>query len=66
MDEVVTRWRVHGTQKGDFLGVPATNKEIEITGLTLSVIKDDKIKESWLEWDSLSMMQQLGAIPTLR
>ncbi len=61
-DEVVTRWEAHGTQKGEFMGVPASGKAITVTGLTMNRLQNNKIKESWNEWDSLSLMQQLGVI----
>lgn len=62
-DEVVTRWEAHGTQKGEFMGIPPSGKEVTVTGLSINRVQNNKIKEAWLEWDSLSMMQQLGAIP---
>lgn len=64
-DLVATRWTAIGTHKGELMGVAATGKEATVTGLTLDRIKDGKILESWTNWDTLGMLQQLGVIPAL-
>jgi steroid delta-isomerase-like uncharacterized protein len=62
-DCVVTRWTAAGTQDGELMGMPPTGKSVEIAGITIDRIADDKIAESWTCFDTLGMMQQLGAIP---
>jgi steroid delta-isomerase-like uncharacterized protein len=63
-DYVVTRWTATGTQDGELMGMPATGKAIEISGIAIDRFRDGKIVESWGNWDTLGMMQQLGAIPS--
>jgi len=62
-DCVVTRWSGTGTHDGELMGMPPTGKSVEIAGITIDRIADDKIAESWTCFDTLGMMQQLGAIP---
>ena len=62
-DVVVTRWTGRGTNTGELMGMPATGKDITIRGITYGRIVDDKAREAWIIWDTLAMMQQLGAIP---
>ena len=62
-DKVVTRYSARGTHQGDFAGVPATGKEITVTGIGIDRIEGGKIVESWNELNQLSMLQQLGAVP---
>ena len=62
-DYVATRWTGRGTQKGDLMGIPATGKQVTVTGITISRIAGGKIAEEWSNWDTLGMMQQLGAVP---
>jgi steroid delta-isomerase-like uncharacterized protein len=62
-DKVATRWTVRGTHRREFFGVPATNKEMEITGLSVDLLEAGKVKQSWVQWDQLSLLQQLGLIP---
>ena len=62
-DRVVTRWRATGTHKGELMGMPATGKQATVTGITIDLIADGRIAESWDNWDTLGLMQQLGAVP---
>jgi steroid delta-isomerase-like uncharacterized protein len=64
-DKVVTRWTGRGTQKGEFGKIPATGKQVTITGITISRIADGKIVESWWSSDDLGLFQQLGLIPPM-
>lgn len=62
-DRVAIRWSVTGTHQAEFMGIPATGKQVTVRGMTLDQIEDGKIKKSWGEWDTLGMLQQLGVIP---
>ena len=63
-DKVVTRWTLTGTHTGtDLMGLPATNKQLEVTGITISRIADGKAVESWWVVDRMALMQQLTAEP---
>ena len=62
-DKVVTRWHGRGTHQGDFLGIPATGKQVAVTGITINRIADGKGQEGWTELDALGIMQQLGVVP---
>lgn len=63
-ERVVHRWTMSGTQQGEFRGIPSTGKQITWTGITIVRFADGKIVERWANVDILSMLQQLGAIPT--
>ena len=60
-DEVVIRWTVTGTHRGDLPDLPATGKTISLSGISIARFKDGKGVESWNNWDGLGMMQQLAA-----
>ena len=59
-DEVVVHWTVNGTHKGQFLGMPPTNKKASVTGTTIHRIEGSKIAEIWSNWNLMSLMEQLG------
>jgi steroid delta-isomerase-like uncharacterized protein len=59
-DKVVVRWSAQMTHTGDHLGIPATNRPVRITGITIAQIKDGKIIRGWDNWDQLALMQQLS------
>jgi steroid delta-isomerase-like uncharacterized protein len=63
-DRVVGRWTLRGTHKGELFGIPATGKQVMITGINIDRIADGRIAESWSSADQLGLMQQLGVVPT--
>jgi steroid delta-isomerase-like uncharacterized protein len=62
-DRVVVRWTCTGTHRGLFRGIPPTGKHITFIGINIYRLRDGKIVERWSVGDSLSLLQQLGAIP---
>ena len=63
-DKLVKHWNFKGTHSGEFFGVPATGKTVDIDGVTLVRMKDGKIAQEQDFMDNLSFFQQLGLIPT--
>jgi steroid delta-isomerase-like uncharacterized protein len=63
-DMVTKRWTYHATHTGDLAGLPPTGKRIAMSGLELFRLEGGKIVECWLGYDNLSLMHQLGIIPT--
>lgn len=62
-DKVATRLHFTGTHQGDFAGVPATGKSVNVTAINVQRVANGQIQETWLDWDALGLMQQLGAVP---
>jgi steroid delta-isomerase-like uncharacterized protein len=62
-DKVFSRFTWHGTHRGEFLGVPATGRQISVKGMVVDRVVAGKMVESQILMDSLSMMRQLGVIP---
>ncbi len=62
-DLVVTRWRATGTHRGELMGLAPTGRAVEVTGITIDRFEGAKIAESWTNWDTLGLMQQIGAAP---
>lgn len=62
-DKVWAYITIHGTHKGQFMDLAATEKKIEVTGFDLVRFVDGKAVEHWGVTDSMTMMQQLGALP---
>lgn len=62
-DRVVTRGQMQGTHQGDFLGIPATGKRIDIAYIDIWRLENGKAVENWVQMDMLGMMQQLGVAP---
>ncbi|MDO9185671.1 MAG: ester cyclase [Bacteroidia bacterium] len=54
-----------GTHKGEFQGFPASNKKVKLTTTTIDRIVNGKIVEEWTEFDQMSLLQQIGAVPEM-
>jgi predicted ester cyclase len=61
-DKVVTRFISQGTQTGAFLGHLPTGHHARWTGIAIDRIVGGKIVESWVNWDMMSMLWQLGLV----
>ena len=63
-DKAVARVRATGSQQGEFMGMPASGKKVDVELIDIMRFGDDGlIHEHWGLFDGLTMMQQLGAIP---
>ena len=51
-----------GTHKGDWLGIPATDKAYNFNAVDIFRISDGKLAEHWDVLDVYSLFQQLGTI----
>ena len=63
-DKVVKHWNFKGTHDGDFFGIPATGKKIDLIGTTLVLMKGGKIVQEQDFFDNYSLLSQLGLTPT--
>jgi steroid delta-isomerase-like uncharacterized protein len=62
-DKVVIRQTWRGTHRGEFMGIPPTGRSVSFQVIDIIRIAEGKFVEHWGLMDSMSLMQQLGAIP---
>jgi steroid delta-isomerase-like uncharacterized protein len=62
-DKVVSRYTWSGTHQGEYYDIPATGKRANWTSTVTFRIADGRIREAWLNYDRLGLMQQLGVVP---
>ncbi|MBD3297823.1 MAG: hypothetical protein GF341_04140 [candidate division Zixibacteria bacterium] len=62
-DRVDVRFTVRGTHVGEYLGIPATGRHVDFTGMVQYRLENSKIAETWLFPDNITIMQQLGVLP---
>lgn len=63
-DKVVARARATGTHKGEFMGIPSTDKSVDVQLIDIIRFDDDGLaREHWGVFDAMAMMQQLGVVP---
>ncbi len=65
-DKVAARTTWTGTHKGEFMGIPPTNKKVTISLIFIDRFAGGKIVEDHGEYSALDLMRQLGLkeIPT--
>jgi steroid delta-isomerase-like uncharacterized protein len=59
-NDLVKHWNFKGTHSGDFFGIPATGRTVNVEGTTLVKMKDGKIAQEQDFMDNLEFYQQLG------
>ena len=64
-DHLVTRWCCTGTHKGEFKGIAATNRQMNIHGCNVHEIKNGRFVRTFGYYDRLAMREQLGVVPTM-
>jgi len=57
-------YEIKGTHTGEFMQIPATGKQVNFKGMTMLTMEDGKCMEAWGVMDQMTLMQQLGVIPT--
>jgi len=65
-DLVMTRFAARGTNLGRFLGHKPTGRVVAYTGFDLNRIERGRIVESWVNYDALTLLQQLGLVPEVK
>ena len=62
-DKVVIRQTWSGSHRGEFMGIPPTGRSVSFGVIDIIRIAEGRCVEHWGQMDSMSLMQQLGAIP---
>jgi steroid delta-isomerase-like uncharacterized protein len=62
-DKVAGRFEWTGTHQAEFLGVPATGRQVRVWGIVIDRLEEERIKDTRIIMDSLGLMMQLGVFP---
>ena len=63
-DRVVTRLTWRGTHNGELMGIPASGRPVNFSMIVVHRVANGKLAEGWVNFDAMTMMQQVGAMPT--
>lgn len=61
-NRVVVRFTLRGNHTGNFMGIPATGKSIEVSAIALLSFQEGKVAELKAVFDQVGLMQQLGVM----
>jgi len=64
-NHVIGRFKLTGTHQSELMGIPATNKSIDVSAIMILRIQNGRFIERWEEFDNMTLMQQLGVVPAL-
>ena len=63
-DTAAVYFHATGTHTGEFMGIPATGRSIDVHGVDIVRFGEDGVGlEHWGVFDVMGMMQQLGVVP---
>jgi steroid delta-isomerase-like uncharacterized protein len=62
-DKVAYITTSRATQEGPLGDLPATGKRIELVSLIIQRLENGKIAETWISWDNVAFLTQLGHFP---
>jgi len=62
-DRLAVRSTMRGTHEGDFMGIPASGKKVEVSNYDFVRFENDQAAEHWGVIDSAALMEQLGMAP---
>jgi len=63
-DKGAVRYTITATHKGPLLGIPPPNKKMTVESVGIYRLAGGKLEEAWDKMDTLSVMQQLGVVPS--
>jgi steroid delta-isomerase-like uncharacterized protein len=63
-DTVVAEARVTGTHRGEFGGLPATNRAVDVPAAFIVDVADGQVKRWHTYFDAAAVLRQLGALGT--
>ena len=64
-DLVLGRWSQNFTNTGPYLSFPASGKDVHITGMTITRVRNGQIVEEWEGRDAVGLLVQMGVIQPL-
>jgi steroid delta-isomerase-like uncharacterized protein len=62
---VAVHCRVKARHGGDSLGILATGRPVDFSGMAIARVRDGQIVEGWNCFDFLTLYQQVGMLPAL-
>ena len=62
-EKVASRFEWTGTHQDEFLGVPATLRQVRVWGIVIDRLEEGRIKDTRIIMDTLGLMMQLGVFP---
>ncbi|WP_246989390.1 ester cyclase [Halorientalis marina] len=63
--ELRVKWSATGTHEDDLFGMEPTGEVFTVEGINVFSVEDGLITAVHAQWDTLKMVQELGAVPSV-
>jgi predicted ester cyclase len=60
-NKVTLRFVMEGEHSGEFMGIAPTGRKVSVDGIIIYELENNKIINHWIQMDTVSLMQQIGA-----
>lgn len=60
-NKATARFKLKGVHKGELFGNAPTGNNIDVDGIIIYELKNNKIVNHWMQADNVALMQQIGA-----
>jgi|SRR5579871_738517 len=58
-DRLCVRWTCRCKHTGNFMGIAATQRTVEVTGISIIRVANGRMTEGWQNWDMLALVEQI-------
>jgi predicted ester cyclase len=58
-DQVASRWTVRGIHARELLGIEPSGERVVISGITISVVKFERVRQEWAYWEFPKLTEEL-------
>jgi steroid delta-isomerase-like uncharacterized protein len=58
-------WVARGTHQGSFWGIPPTQRQVAVRGVTLLKVERAKVRHAQYIWDVAGLLRAIGLLPKL-
>ncbi len=65
-ETVTTHWRMTGVHTGTLKGIAPTGARCTVEGISVGRYRNGRLAESWVQWDALGLLRQVGVAPSLQ
>ena len=59
-DRVAFRFTFSGRHTGEFMGIPASDRQVSIEGIDITRLENGQVVEEWLSLDMFGLMEQIS------
>jgi steroid delta-isomerase-like uncharacterized protein len=64
-DRAAVAWTAQGTHRGKVMNIPPTGRLIQVRGVSILTVAEEKVSQALYVWDVAGLLRNLGLLPEL-